>query len=781
MAVMLGHAASDRGHPGNGDHGTSSDGRTEVLIQPYFTQSWGYVLRHPDESVARRAAQECQKGCNNNHIGYSQSNRLSASREAESNGWALSNITQDCATDCSAFMTLCYACAGVSQFREMISKNQSPSTQNMLTYFTNAGFSALDNSSGKNYLSSSDNLKVGDVLLSVSQHHTAMVLEDGAMASDETPVGTSNASAIATSNYYSVSTTAYFSEDWNFNSDGGDFVAFKNPNQSYKQFMREYRLRFGTAGGTGYEIGERTEACPQPPHITFTVNKTATNVLGNAKINIYNLNDEHISVLENVGDITVQLSVGYGDRLFNIFTGTVMFCTSTKQGADWCTTLDVICNQTEIVGTYVECSFDKNTPWETIFKDVCRQIGILYVTTETVKFKTCTDGFSFIGSAKEAFNKICESNAVVWSVQNGVVQVKHKGEVMNQNICYLISSETGMIGSPQQIRNADLDWTVTSFLDYGLGFDVSFLLNGAIGVSDFVEIRSERYSGFFSVASVNINGDNEGGGWQCKARVTPLLEGGANTEKLYDYMTKGYYVTQSGLTTQLPTSTPTSWSSSNLGAGSANNFKEYVCRGQKHYTEEDVIVLAKTMYGEWGAGRSYYADSAGYASTVQKGNFQKYISAELIWACGIWTILNGIDNRVMGGNANASYYQSPAAFCKYRPMSWVAYSPNYPTKSVHGYDLCKIARDVLERWSGEKNGETNVGRCLPKEYTSYYGDVADPNMALNSTLGRKARGADLLTSHFFKTSEYQTKNPDFCKTLKYIDDCYDYYLGDPYA
>ena len=51
-----------------------------------------------------------------------------------------------------------------------------------------------------------------------------------------------------------------------------------------------------------------------------------------------------------------------------------------------------------------------------------------------------------------------------------------------------------------------------------------------------------------------------------------------------------------------------------------------------------------------------------------------------------------------------------------------AYSAGAPTVSDYGYDLVALARDVLDRWSREKAGQTDVGRVLPKDYQWYAGD-----------------------------------------------------------
>lgn len=108
----------------------------------------------------------------------------------------------------------------------------------------------------------------------------------------------------------------------------------------------------------------------------------------------------------------------------------------------------------------------------------------------------------------------------------------------------------------------------------------------------------------------------------------------------------------------------------------------------KRYTKSDATVIAKIMYGE-----------------------ARGIKSKTEIACIAWCILNRVDAG-MGKNiqavalaANQFYYKAGA-----------------PTVSDHGYDLVALATDVLDRWSQEKAGQTNVGRVLPKQYKWYAGD-----------------------------------------------------------
>lgn len=100
-----------------------------------------------------------------------------------------------------------------------------------------------------------------------------------------------------------------------------------------------------------------------------------------------------------------------------------------------------------------------------------------------------------------------------------------------------------------------------------------------------------------------------------------------------------------------------------------------------YYTEQDVVDIAKVLYTE----------CRGLPTTEQ--------------ACVAWVVLNRVDNY---DSTVYSVVRAPGqfAFSEYTPVT---------------DELFNLASDVLDRWSREKNGEENVGRVLPKEFTFFEG------------------------------------------------------------
>lgn len=174
MAVIIGHASIDERGKANSGQAGDQTGR-EVCTRNWYDRGWTVLLRAKDPAVAERMARACEAGCANNHIGYDQYQRNTLRARARDFAWDLSNITVDCETDCSAFMTVCAEAAGVNMDGTYTSGN-APVTQNMRQKFTETGaFTALTDSK---YLTSDRYLKRGDILV-YERGHTVMALSNG--------------------------------------------------------------------------------------------------------------------------------------------------------------------------------------------------------------------------------------------------------------------------------------------------------------------------------------------------------------------------------------------------------------------------------------------------------------------------------------------------------------------------------------------------------------------------------------------------------------------------
>lgn len=281
----------------------------------------------------------------------------------------------------------------------------------------------------------------------------------------------------------------------------------------YDNFDRQYRLAAGPAGGAGFEVGETSKAQPVALHVNFSLQKSDLETQNTGRVTLWNLNPSQLAVL-NEKDCVVSLKAGYGSKLALIFAGIVSYVSTTIDSADRKTEIEVIDNLVEIRDTYVSVSYNGTVNWKIIFDDVAAQMGVAVSYSYNAEFVDISNGFSFVGLARDIMTKGCKCCNLSWSIQNGVMQVKKPGDVMSREV-YVLSPDTGLLGIPARVVITQNEATGKNTL----GWDVEYFLNGAINIDDYVKLESETVTGYFRVYSLEISGDNVSGDWICKARL----------------------------------------------------------------------------------------------------------------------------------------------------------------------------------------------------------------------------------------------------------------------
>lgn len=274
-----------------------------------------------------------------------------------------------------------------------------------------------------------------------------------------------------------------------------------------KNFDRQYRLSAGQAGAVGFEIG----SAPRPLHVNFSVEKADTDSANTAKVSIWNLNKQHIAEL-NKDDCVVTLHAGYGTVMPLIFTGVVTFAKTKLDGSDEVTEVELVDNRVELRDTYVSVSYSGKVNCKTLIEDTAAQMGVTASISYNAKFADIPNGYSYVGPARNVLTKACDTSGLVWSINNGVLQVKKPGDTMSREV-YELSAQTGLIGTPERVQISGEDGS------YSYGWDVEYLMNAAINIDDYVYLNSKYIRGYFRVYSVVIEGDNVDGAWTCTARL----------------------------------------------------------------------------------------------------------------------------------------------------------------------------------------------------------------------------------------------------------------------
>ena len=288
---------------------------------------------------------------------------------------------------------------------------------------------------------------------------------------------------------------------------------------SLENFDRQYRVQIQPDNGGGFEFGG--EAFPL--HISFSFQKADVITMNTGQISVWNLSPQQRTMLIDCEEkCRLALWAGYGNRLFKIFSGIVSFSTTSMDGADLRTDIEVIDSLDSYKDTYVNLSYDGVVNWETIVGDAISQMGLPFLKSDDVEFADTENGFHYVGSGAEMLTKCCDCTDAAWTIQDGEVHVKKPNGAMSYSTVKEISADTGMIEMPKRV-------IITGSTETGdkiIGWDVKFLLNASISVDDYIYLNSKEVKGYFRIYSLQYSGDNMSGEWVCTARlVEPSMSG----------------------------------------------------------------------------------------------------------------------------------------------------------------------------------------------------------------------------------------------------------------
>lgn len=295
-------------------------------------------------------------------------------------------------------------------------------------------------------------------------------------------------------------------------------------------FDRQARVSIGEDGGSGFEIGAAAYN-GIPLHIKFSFEKADVESPNTGKVTVWNLNPEHLAALEK-NDCVVIVRAGYGGNLAQAFAGTVTQASTTKEGADQMTEIELADSMVELRDTSLSVSYAEGTTTDLIWQDVARQMGLpLSCSAGAMEMPTTlANGFSFVGSSKNLMKRLARIDGINWTIQDGVLQVTKPGEPVSMS-CYELNAGSGLIGLPKRVNlsasggsSAGSGTSATGEASgksetAQLGWEVTYLMNLAIGVNSYVHVTSRMVTGYFRVQKISIEGDNYEGDWLCTATL----------------------------------------------------------------------------------------------------------------------------------------------------------------------------------------------------------------------------------------------------------------------
>lgn len=277
-----------------------------------------------------------------------------------------------------------------------------------------------------------------------------------------------------------------------------------------ENFLRRYILKAGGMGGSGFEIGNIESASQEALHISFSIEKSNAESPNDANVQIWNLSPANLNILEEK-DCVVELKAGYGNNMALLLVGNVFSVITTMDGADRMTELQVVDGLAELRDAALSISINGQVNCKEVYEKIADAMGVSIVFANDLSYNTLPNGFSYVGNARNALQKLAGCCGHEWTIQNQVLQVTWPGRAVSAK-GYLLDSDSGLVGIPKRISIGSGEEEMT-------GWEVEYFLNGAIEVNDIVQLHSSVADGYFLVHKVTMDGDNMEGDWICTAQL----------------------------------------------------------------------------------------------------------------------------------------------------------------------------------------------------------------------------------------------------------------------
>lgn len=175
MAVKIGSARIDENKKATGGKAGDQTG-VEVSTQNWYKHSKGWrIFRAKNVALGNLIADDMEYACLNPNIGYDQNQRGTLYTVSKPIQFNCKKVNTKCECDCSSLVRVCCAYAGIllPNFR----------TSNEAATLLQSGY--FYEMKGKQYTDTSDYLMRGDILVTKTQGHTVVVLDNGSKVGED--------------------------------------------------------------------------------------------------------------------------------------------------------------------------------------------------------------------------------------------------------------------------------------------------------------------------------------------------------------------------------------------------------------------------------------------------------------------------------------------------------------------------------------------------------------------------------------------------------------------
>lgn len=266
-----------------------------------------------------------------------------------------------------------------------------------------------------------------------------------------------------------------------------------------KQFGREILLKIGNEDESLNYSNLR---------ITFNVTKTISSEPNTGEITIYNLNQNTRNLITTKYYQHVELYICYREDDFRlIFKGDVISINNSQSDLDIITHLKCADGFKAYTDKTIVKTLSSGQSDIVVVNEALASFNIQAATIDLPRNTILPRGKVLFCDAREAVSKVAINNRADWSIQDGQLAIIPKNTALRNDEGYIISSATGMIGSPE--KNDD-------------GLEVTTLCNPYFKIGGLIRIESQitEYNGNYKIKSIQHEGDLMGSDWKSKLVCT---------------------------------------------------------------------------------------------------------------------------------------------------------------------------------------------------------------------------------------------------------------------
>lgn len=255
--------------------------------------------------------------------------------------------------------------------------------------------------------------------------------------------------------------------------------------------------------------------------VQFHVKKTTTKEPNTSDLTVYNLSEDHRSVLQNRGT-SLLIEAGYVGSTSLLFSGESRYISHTHEGPDWVSKIECGDGERAYRWARVSESFRPGTRLADAFRKVAEATELdvrdAVATVESLlPAEQFSRGYQAHGRATEHLDALLRGRGLEWSIQDGQLQVLAEGTAKNTAV--LLSPTTGLVGSP---AFSSPEHGSKSGKKKAQVLKVRSLLQPSIRPGGTIRVESASIQGQFRVQSVTHSGDTHGGDWYSDVDALPV-------------------------------------------------------------------------------------------------------------------------------------------------------------------------------------------------------------------------------------------------------------------